>query len=184
MRRMLIAAAVVAALATVPAAHAQQTETYFYDVHGRLTAVTKNGGTSGGTSFYQLDSGDNRTSREVLTFAAPATGDRLVEGERLAPGQSLRSADNRFSMTLQRDGDLVLSFGTTILWRTGTANGAAAVLVMQGDGNLVMYTPSYVPVWNSGTNGYSGARLIVQTDGNLVIYSGSTAVWQSGTCCH
>lgn len=184
MRRGIIELAALTLAGVSFSAQAQQMESYFFDVHGRLTAVTRDGGTSNGTSFYQLDFGDNRTSREVLTFAAPATGDRLVEGERLVRGQSLRSADSRFTLAFQSDGDLVLSFGATILWRTGTSNGAAAVLVMQGDGNLVIYTPGYVPVWNSGTNGHSGARLIVQTDGNLVIYSGSTAVWQSGTCCH
>ena len=44
-------------------AQAQQTQTYTYDVHGRLTAVTRTTGASTQTTTYGLDNADNRTSR-------------------------------------------------------------------------------------------------------------------------
>jgi hypothetical protein len=56
--------------------------------------------------------------------------------------------------------------------------------VMQGDGNLVVYTSGGQPIWSSGTAGNEGAYLSVQGDGNVVIYSsGGGALWSTGTCC-
>jgi len=66
------------------------------------------------------------------------------------------------------------------------------VLVMQGDGNLVLYevagtppTPGSsfqgYPTWASQTYGNAGAFFVVQADGNLVVYSGTNALWASGT---
>ena len=59
------------------------------------------------------------------------------------------------------------------------------VVVMQGDGNLVIYSHG-VALWGSHTDGNPGAWAIMQTDGNLVIYtqSGSAALWSSGTAGH
>ena len=52
-------------------------------------------------------------------------------------------------------------------------------LIMQGDGNLVIYNPG--AIWSTKTNGHAGAYLVLQTDGNLVIYDSSGAIWASGT---
>ena len=55
-------------------------------------------------------------------------------------------------------------------------------LVMQYDGNLVLYGPSGGPVWSSGTSVTGSAYAVMQTDGNLVIYKGAGgAAWSSGT---
>lgn len=43
-------------------------------------------------------------------------------------------------------------------------------LVMQRDGNAVLYNNAGQALWASGTNGYTSASLEMQTDGNLVIY--------------
>lgn len=58
-------------------------------------------------------------------------------------------------------------------------------LVMQGDGNLVLYFKSRA-VWSSGTAGHPGAHAVMQGDGNLVIYAphGGPALWYSGTGGH
>lgn len=60
-------------------------------------------------------------------------------------------------------------------------------LIMQGDGNLVLYKGSSA-LWSSGTGGQCTASdscvAAFQTDGNLVIYKGSTAIWNSGTGGH
>lgn len=45
-----------------------------------------------------------------------------------------------------------------------------SVLVMQTDGNLVLYRGA-TPLWSSGTQGSPGAGAVLQTDGNLVVYS-------------
>jgi len=62
------------------------------------------------------------------------------------------------------------------------ANGH--VLVMQGDGNLVMYAGN-VPLWASNTRGFGGAWAVMQGDGNFVVYwldySGQHALFSTGT---
>jgi hypothetical protein len=55
-------------------------------------------------------------------------------------------------------------------------------LIMQTDGNLVVYENGSA-IWNTGTEGTGSSNyLIMQTDGNLVVYtSANKAVWNSGT---
>jgi hypothetical protein len=68
-----------------------------------------------------------------------------------------------------------------------SSNGAY-FLVVQEDGNLVLYVSShFVPanaIWNSKTNGRGCApyKLILQSDGNLVLYDKTNApLWASNT---
>ena len=75
----------------------------------------------------------------------------------------------------------VLNTGAS-LWAIGKStivspNGQYK-LIMQTDGNLVMYKNNGTPIWSSGTMG-SGTdnQLIMQSAGNLVMYSNGTAVW-------
>ncbi|MBF0431764.1 MAG: hypothetical protein HQK83_10825 [Fibrobacteria bacterium] len=54
-------------------------------------------------------------------------------------------------------------------------------LVMQPDGNLVLYrTTDKNILWDTKTSGHAGAFVILQKDGNLVIYDGNKAIWSSG----
>jgi len=73
-RTAFLGAAVLAA--TAASASAQQTQTYAYDVHGRLTGVTRTTGSANQTTTYVLDKADNRTSRatgaSTTTFTNPA----------------------------------------------------------------------------------------------------------------
>jgi len=59
-----------------------------------------------------------------------------------------------------------------------------ARLVMQSDGNLVVYVEGNRVRWASNTAG-AGHRARLQTDGNLVVYNVSNrALWASNTCCN
>ncbi len=49
-----------------PSAFAQEATTFQYDVHGRLTAITRSSGGSGSTSTYTYDPADNRTNRTIV----------------------------------------------------------------------------------------------------------------------
>ncbi len=54
-------------------------------------------------------------------------------------------------------------------------------LEFQGDGNLVLYSPSGNPIWATGTEG-RGSLFSVQTDGNVVLYDSSNRpLWASDT---
>jgi hypothetical protein len=101
----------------------------------------------------------------------------------LARGQGRHSCDGRFFFVHQTDGNVVLYQGGTPLWSTGTHGRSTGNLVMQGDGNLVLYTPGGAAVWSSGTHGHPGAWLGVQGDGNVVVYSGTRPLWATNTCC-
>ncbi|MGF1429088.1 hypothetical protein [Kitasatospora sp. LaBMicrA B282] len=57
-------------------------------------------------------------------------------------------------------------------------------LIMQHDGNLVIYSNTGTPLWNSQTYTDPGAYAIMQGDGNFVVYQGQTAVWNAQTWGH
>lgn len=55
-------------------------------------------------------------------------------------------------------------------------------LIMQGDGNLVLYRNSdNVALWSTQTHGNPGAEAVMQGDGNLVVYRNGNALWSSVT---
>jgi len=112
-------------------------------------------------------------------MAAPT---KMGSGESMHRGDRRVSANGRYTLDLQQNGNLVLYEqppGTARfpIWASNTHSGTR--LIMQGDGNLVLYDPGNRAVWASGTDGWGGgSELVVQDDGNLVVYrSGSNAVW-------
>ena len=55
-------------------------------------------------------------------------------------------------------------------------------LILQGDGNLVLYQTGVGALWSSGTSGTAGQATVMQDDGNLVMYTAdSKPVWNSMT---
>ncbi len=113
--------------------------------------------------------------------------------------------------TLQDDGNLVIyrqgtSEPNTTLWSSGSnaqpqtivsnevlkpgwwTQARYTFLVMQRDGNLVMYRKrDGAPIWASRTAGNPGAYAVMQGDGNFVVYrkgggpGTGDALWSSGT---
>lgn len=63
-----------------------------------------------------------------------------------------------------------------------TSSNIQSVLIMQSDGNLVVYTgPGYVATWSSGTYGNPGAYVQLQSNGDVVVYSATgSLLWHSG----
>lgn len=87
------------------------------------------------------------------TAHAAAGGDHLDRGDALYEGQSITS---------------------------GTVAGDVT-LIMQTDGNLVLYSPTGRACWASNTQ-WNGTYAIYQNDGNFVVYdSGNHALWASNT---
>jgi LysM repeat protein len=72
-----------------------------------------------------------------------------------------------------------------------TSSNGKYTLIMQGDGNLVLYAESNTPVWSTRTQGKGAIRASLQDDGNLVLYTKEqerrfrrdepVAVWASQT---
>lgn len=114
----------------------------------------------------------------------------LFPNQSLAPGQSLKSDNQLYTLILQTDGNVVLyNQRFQPLWSTQTGGAfQPGVFVMQTDGNLVLYDVGWHPRWLSSTANHPGAFLRVQNDGNLVIYragsqteTADNALWASGS---
>lgn len=71
MNRLLCPVTIVLVLAT-PALAAAETQTYRYDVHGRLVAVTRATTAATRTTTYGLDDANNRTVRTTATGSLAA----------------------------------------------------------------------------------------------------------------
>ncbi|HEX3563918.1 MAG TPA: hypothetical protein VHU17_00985 [Acidimicrobiales bacterium] len=101
---------------------------------------------------------------------------------------------------IQQSGGNLQFYGFgSFLWQSGTQSTAYSLLlqpgqsitstnglfqlVMQTDGNLVVYLVAQGDaLWSTGTQNNPGAVAAMQDDGNLVVYSeGGTALWASGT---
>jgi hypothetical protein len=91
----------------------------------------------------------------ILTPAIVYAGDRLNPGEMLSAGEYLTSGNHQYRLVMQRDGNLVL---------------------------YVLYDARRQPLWASNTQGQRVEKCIMQRDGNLVLYllNGQPA-WASNT---
>jgi hypothetical protein len=130
--------------------------------------------------------GSNATGPAPPAPAPPTQCGRIAAGEGLAAGETLNSCNCRYRLTLQADGDLVLSSDASgAFWSAGIAGRGGAVAVMQADGNFVVYSSTSAPLWSTRSDGHAGAVLSVQDDGNLVVYdAGGAVLWASGTDGH
>ncbi|GAA2714098.1 hypothetical protein [Actinoplanes palleronii] len=108
----------------------------------------------------------------------------LSPGRSLFRGAALCSADGRYWLWMQADGNLVLyritAAGRTPLWVMGALRGYRLV---NHDGGLVLYDHADQVLWASGTAGSRASTLWMQDDGNLVLYRDEDAkvIWASGT---
>lgn len=99
----------------------------------------------------------------------------------------LYSPNGRYSFHVWYDSNLIvilhLPNGTQYaVYRLGTTIGDK--LIMQSDGNLVLYETrrwpgQMVAVAHTATYGNPGAYLYMQNDGNLVIYRNGQALWST-----
>lgn len=119
----------------------------------------------------------------------------LKSDHTLDNGDCLVSLDKRFYLCMQNDGNLVTYKGADSrdrhpIWASNTMNKGSHPhrLVMQKDGNLVIYDSQSVPTWATNTHdrGARDAYVIMQSDGNLVVYNSSpvSPLWASGTHGH
>lgn len=84
--------------------------------------------------------------------------------------QQIKSANGQYTLTMQKDGNLVLYSPNRALWQAGTSGNPLSRLAVQPDGNMVVYDMNGRPLWYTGTN--QRDKLILQNDGNLVLYNG------------
>jgi len=164
---------------------------------------------SGGKTVWQ--SGDITWSQQSAYFVFQTDGNLVIYNNGTALWNSQTAGQIATKLTLQGNGDLVLSDsnGNTI-WHSNTGQTVTSYnyvgaylsagqrlkandflrsadwryfLVMQSDGNLVLYTAGRTqPIWATATSGGNNNYLAMQTDGNLVVYSAaSKPLWASTT---
>lgn len=115
--------------------------------------------------------------------------DFLYSGYALNRGGTVMSCNGRYLLVHQTDGNVVLYFlniagnpgSGTAVWATNTGGRSTTQLVMQKDGNLVLYGPTGW-IWQTYTYGNPvGAFVKVQADGKLVMYRGDETgtLWAS-----
>jgi hypothetical protein len=82
----------------------------------------------------------------------PAIANTLVPGRELSPGETILSNNRQYT------------------------------LILQHDGNLVLYRSGGGPLWATWTQGKPVTKAVMQTDGNFVLYDNlNRAVWASWT---
>ena len=99
----------------------------------------------------------------------------------MVPGMTLQSPSGHYTLRFQSDRNLVLYCGRKPLWHTNTAGDMNIYrLLLQRDGNLVLYRKDGSVAWSAHTWGAAGLDL--QNDGNLVLYTTSgKALWSTKT---
>lgn len=152
-----------------------------YDIH----TTSENGGVALQEEIWDFLSAHSKPGHK---------SDRIWNGQELRRGQWLESPNNRYRLTFQSDGNAVLTDTHTngVLWASGTNGQRAERLVMQNDGNLVIYSEGYwgwkswwhwgwiapKAIWASNTVGAGESRLQLAGDGNLRILRNGNTVWQ------
>lgn len=123
------------------------------------------------------------SSMIILNIGRVEGEDSLYNGEKMLTNEYIENVPYKFIM--QGDCNLVLYLrkdkaSDKPLWASNTnGHGVSCYLLLQNNGNLVIFSDSDV-VWSSSTSrGPNSYRLVMQTDGNVVIYGGAT--WATNT---
>jgi hypothetical protein len=119
--------------------------------------------------------GSLQVAHSLGLYPSPTQCGSLSSGRGLLPGESLTSCNGAYSLVLQGDGNLVLYASGIALWNSHTWGSVGGAAVMQEDGNFVLYSELGTKQWSTSTDGHYGALLAVQDDGNLVVYSNTWA---------
>jgi hypothetical protein len=108
---------------------------------------------------------------------------KVCTGSGRSTSCSMQDAPSVSTPPSQAPGQSAIPAGTVFAESVPVQVGTAAqdtYLVMQDDGNLVLYK-SGVALWNSQTEGQNcgnnRCEAIFQTDGNFVVYNAGTAIW-------
>lgn len=106
--------------------------------------------------------------------------DTLHAGDKLTSRESLVSKNGAYTLTLQDDGNLVLTENGKPVWASGTDGQDVVRAEVQKDGNFVLYSPNK-PVWHTDTKGKKDVKLVLQDDRNLVLYAADGPAWSTKT---
>ncbi len=110
--------------------------------------------------------------------------DTLIVNQSMKPNQHLTSANGKYRLVFQSDGNLVLQRQSDLaqLWTSNTAHQNGKRLVLGADGNLTLQSHSRSPAWTSNTRGSHVNRLTLHNDGSLAMYdTANKQIWSAET---
>lgn len=130
------------------------------------------------------------TKEKTTIIPGTLRGSSLKAGETLKKGQYLQSSNGDYIFAFQEgDGNLVVyqveKTAETIkdwipVWSPQVGNTGAEILILQKDGNLVLYDKDYNAIWATATNiaGKEPDKLIIENDGKLkLIKEPNNEIW-------
>jgi len=139
--------------------------------------------------FYVPDYGDvaiNSTQTDPDEIPDAVEGplskrtDTLKAGDWLSLGQGIVSKNGRATLILQKDGNLVLYGDKRPLWNAGSGPGRGTTRAIMQADGNFVVYAGRAALWASDTRG-NNSRLVVQDDGNVVLYFGNNPLWTTGT---
>jgi GH25 family lysozyme M1 (1,4-beta-N-acetylmuramidase) len=141
-------------------------------------------GTSGTTPTTTAPSTTTTTAPPVTTPTLPpgVLGPTLPTGQDLVFGQRLLSANGRYEVLMQPDGNLVeYIVGGRALWQSGTAGHNDAFAAVRGS-RLMVFSATGQLLFGTAGRGSAVSYAIVQDDANFVVYrKAGGAIWASRT---
>ena len=124
--------------------------------------------------------GNQDTTHHTNGLTKISTGQKnstLCSGQTLENLQELTSANGKFRLCMQDNGNLVLYSAQEPIWSSRTQNKGQPPfrLVMQQDNQLCIYDSSGSPTWTSQTRaeGATGGWARLRNSGSFVIYDGN-----------
>lgn len=128
---------------------------------------------TGTHNYFQIQDDGNLVVRTASGHRVWASGSGfalMTTGQQLAAGGQLRTKDyaHRFvSLTMRRGGDLVLTYGQRVAWRSDTHVAGSRMAFLRG-GDLIVEGPRGRTLWSSHTAGIgAGSSLMVLDDGKI-----------------
>ncbi|KAK0151641.1 Lectin [Merluccius polli] len=105
----------------------------------------------------------------------------ISTNEELLHGEYLMSVNGKYKAIFQVDCNLVI-YGKEAIWQSDTAQSTGARLILQEDGNLVMYTKRNVLVWFTNCERKELSprmRLTLTNHGHLELKRDGDLIWTS-----
>lgn len=118
----------------------------------------------------------------LVAPASAATSTSLGLGQSLTAVGSLSSPSGQYTVFLQSGNLVVMRAGFGVTWRSGRLPAQDVTLILTGDGDLQVRTPTNEVRWHSDTAGQGVVGAQLGNDGNFRLVDGSgAAVWQTDT---
>jgi surface antigen len=154
-----------------------------HDAHGAVIKTSGSGGHRSGAYTMTMREDSNLeidSPSGAAVWSSNTTNHLLKPKEILRPGQYLRSDDRAYQVVMQHNGNLVIYDRHHTAVWESATSAPGSHLVMGPGGSLTIYGPLGKELWSTNTPGHPGAYASLETDGNLVVYRKGKAIWSSG----